>query len=265
MGRKERKKARDVLFLRKWPLAAVAIVAAAGLLVSALGIPSALGQERKLPIYSVGTEEKKVAISFDAAWGNEHTGPLLDILDQYGVKTTFFLVNFWAEKYPEDVKTIHQRGHEVENHSATHPDMTKLSPEQIRTELNTTADTIEGLIGVRPDLFRPPFGAYNNAVIETAEAEGYKVIQWSVDSLDWRNIPASQIIDRVLSQVKPGSIVLFHNNAEHVEEYLPPILEGLHNAGYQVVPIGELIYKDNYHIDNAGKQIRDPQPAAKKE
>ena len=213
------------------------------------------GQEKKLPIYSVGTEEKKVAISFDAAWGNTHTLPILDILDRYGVKSTFFLVKFWAEKYPEDVKEISARGHEVENHSSTHPNMTTLSTEQIKEELAGASSAIESLTGVKPKLFRPPFGAYDNSVIETSEAEGYKVIQWSVDSLDWKDLSADQIVERVLKRVEPGSIVLFHNHATYVEEYLPRILQGLKDMGYQVVPIGELIYWDHYRIDHTGKQI----------
>ncbi|NLT47424.1 MAG: polysaccharide deacetylase family protein [Clostridiales bacterium] len=218
-------------------------------------IPTVIGQERKLPIYSVGTEEKKVAISFDAAWGNSHTGPILDILDQYGIKTTFFLVKFWADKYPEDVKEISRRGHEVQNHSATHPDMTTLSVEQIREEIESAGAAIEALTGIRPNLFRPPFGAYNNRVIETLEEMGYKVIQWSVDSLDWKEISADQIVQRVLSRIEPGAIVLFHNDAVYVEEYLPRILDALVAQGYEVVPISQLIFWENYHIDHTGKQI----------
>ena len=247
---------------KKWPplleiilLASVISVFVLGLSITLFDLPAAFGEEKKLPVYSVGTDEKKVAISFDAAWGNDHTRPILDILDRYGVKTTFFLVKFWAEKYPDDVKEIAARGHEVQNHSATHPDMTKLSREQMTEELKSTEATIERLTGVKPYLFRPPFGAYNNAVIETSEAAGYKVIQWSVDSLDWKELPAQDIIKRVISRVEPGSIVLFHNHALYVEDYLPPIIEALQKEGYQIVPVGELIYRDDYHMDNTGKQI----------
>ena len=220
-------------------------------------LPSVMGAERKLPIYCVDMKEKKIAISFDAAWGDEHTKAILDTLDKFNVKTTFFLVNFWAEKFPEDVKEIAARGHEVQNHSATHPDLSTLSKEQIEKELDVLADTVEKLVGKRPTLLRPPFGAYNNTVIQTAESMGYKVIQWSVDSLDWKSISAQQIIERVTRNVKPGSIVLFHNNAEHVEEYLPVILEKLQADGYEIVPISQLIYRDGYHMDHAGKQVYD--------
>jgi len=214
-------------------------------------------QARKLPIYSVGTDEKKISISFDAAWGNSHTRPILDILDEYGVKTTFFLVKFWAEKYQEDVLEISQRGHEVQNHSATHPDMRTLSEDEICEEVQITGDVIENITGIKPDLFRPPFGAYDNKVIETTEGLGYKVIQWSVDSLDWKDISADQIVDRVVSRVEPGSIVLFHNDGKYVEEYLPRILEQVKDKGFEVVPIGQLIYRNNYFIDHTGRQIKE--------
>ncbi|MBQ9932100.1 MAG: polysaccharide deacetylase family protein [Firmicutes bacterium] len=217
-------------------------------------LPS-FGADRKIPVYSVDTDAKKVAISFDAAWGNEHTEAILDILDQYNVKTTFFLVDFWAKDFPEDVKAIAARGHEVESHSATHPDMANLSPEKIREELNATAETIEGLTGKPPTLFRPPFGSYNNTLMETAEELGYHVIQWSVDSLDWKDISADEVVSRVTGNIQPGSIVLFHNNAETVEEYLPRILEDLQSQGYEIVPVGQLIYKSNYRVDHTGKQI----------
>lgn len=235
--------------------AVVIVLLFAGYASGFIDIPAAMGREKLLPIYSVDTEEKKISISFDAAWGNSHTRPVLDILDKYGIKTTFFLVAFWAEKYPEDLKEISRRGHEVQNHSATHPDMTTLSAEKIREEVETTEAVIEKLTGVKSNLFRPPFGAYNNKVIETLEGLGYKVIQWSVDSLDWKDISADEIVARVVSGIEPGAIVLFHNDAAHVEEYLPQMLEKLIESGYEIVPVGELIYWNDYHMDHTGKQI----------
>lgn len=217
----------------------------------------AFGETRKLPIYCVETEAKKVAISFDAAWGNDYTKGILDILDQHHVKATFFLVDFWVEKYPEDVLEIATRGHDIGNHSSTHPDMAKISSEQIATELNTTADRIQAITGEKPNLFRPPFGSYNNNLINTAESLGYYVIQWDVDSLDWKKISAEQIVERVTRNVKPGSIVLFHNNAEHVLQYLPQIIGKLQSDGYEFVQIKDLIYLDGYHMDHAGKQVKD--------
>lgn len=234
-------------------LAVAAIAVTAGLY--GFGLKAAFGEERQLPIYSVDTQEKKIAISFDCAWGNEHTKPILDILDQYNVKTTFFMVEFWATKFPDDVKEIYSRGHEIGNHSSTHPNMSKLSQEDITRELKGAEDAIVQITGVKPTVFRPPFGAYSNSLVETCEANGYQVIQWDVDSLDWKDITADQIVERVTRNVKPGSIVLFHNNAQYVENYLPAILSKLKEEGYTIVPISQLIMKENYHIDHAGKQV----------
>lgn len=236
-------------------LAALLILTAGFYWLNGGGFDSVFGQDKKLPIYWVDTKEKKVAISFDCAWGNEHTKQILDILDQYDVKTTFFMVKFWAEKFPEDVLEISKRGHEIGNHSSTHPNMSKLSIEDMTKELQGSSDAIEKITGKKPTLFRPPFGAYSNSLIETCEANGYHVIQWDVDSLDWKEITAEQIVDRVTRNVKPGSIVLFHNNAEYVEDYLPAILDKLKSEGYEIVPVGKLIIKGDYHMDHTGKQI----------
>lgn len=146
-------------------------------------IQTAAGQ-KLLPIYSVDTQEKKVAISFDAAWGDEHTQSILDTLDQYNIKATFFLVGFWVDKYPKDVEAIFLKGHEIGNHSSTHPNMSQISKEQIQKELDTTSQKIEAIISQKPTLFRPPFGGYNNTLIETAEELGYQTIQWDVDPVD---------------------------------------------------------------------------------
>lgn len=237
-------------------LAVAALILAVGLNgFSWRGLIPVSGDVKRLPIYSVDTSDKKIAISFDCAWGNEHTKPILDILDQYDVKTTFFMVQFWAEKFPEDVAEIHKRGHEIGNHSSSHPNMAKLSVEDITKELKGAEDAIVKITGEKPVVFRPPFGAYNNSLIDVCESNGYYVIQWSVDSLDWKDITTEQIVDRVTRNVRPGSIVLFHNNAEHVEEYLPAILDKLKSDGYQIVPIGQLIMKENYHMDHTGKQV----------
>lgn len=215
------------------------------------------GGERRIPIYCVDTPDKKVAISFDAAWGDEYTAGILDILDTYDVKATFFLVNFWVEDYPDDVKMISEHGHDIGNHSATHPDMAGLSADKVTEELETTGATIEELTGKRPTLFRPPFGSYSDTLIETAESLGYDTVQWSVDSLDWKDISTEQIVDRVTRNVKNGSIILFHNNAQHVLEYLPLILENLKANGYEVVKINDLIYHGKSHVNEQGCQISD--------
>jgi polysaccharide deacetylase family sporulation protein PdaB len=209
---------------------------------------------RELPIYCVDTPEKKIAISFDAAWGADYTEDLLKILKNYDVKTTFFLVGFWVDKYPDVVKRIDEEGHEIGNHSSKHPHMSQLSKEQIIAELSGTSKKIESITNKKVALFRPPFGDYNNRLIETSREMGLQVIQWDVDSLDYKDYGTDAIVKRVLSKVKNGSIVLFHNNATYTKDALPIILENLRKEEYEIVPVSELIYKENYYIDHTGMQ-----------
>ena len=211
---------------------------------------------RKLPIYSVQTDEKKIAISFDCAWGVDYTDKLLSIMEQEDVKCTFFVVEFWAEKYPEYLKKIVEKGHEVGTHSSTHSKMSKLDVATMTKELQTSTSIIEKTTGQKVTLFRPPFGDYNDALIETAESLGLYTIQWSVDSLDWKDISAQKIINRVVKKVENGCIVLFHNQGKNTAEALPEIIKQLKEKGYTFVPIGQLIYHENYVVDNNGKQIK---------
>lgn len=211
---------------------------------------------RKLPIYAVETEENKVAISFDAAWGADKTRDIMAVCDEYGCKATFFLVGFWIEKYPDMVKEIYNKGFEIGIHSNTHPDMTKLSKSQIREELSLNMKYIEDLTDFRPKLFRPPYGYYNNDLIEICEELGLSCIEWSVDSLDWKGISAGEIASRVSSKATKGSIVLFHNNSDNIVDGLKMVLEMFKCKKTEVVPIGDLIYYDNFRINHQGIQIK---------
>lgn len=222
--------------------------------MSALGgSVSVVSGKRELPIYSVKREDKVIAISFDAAWGGDKTLGILDILDEYDVKTTFFLVDIWTQKYPDLVREIASRGHELGNHSTTHPQMSRLSEAQIKTELNTQADNMQAITGVRPVLFRPPYGDYNNRVIATARAQGYIPIQWSVDSLDWKNRGVQEIVTRA-TKVNSGDIVLFHNDSQYILDALPQVLKFYTENGYSVVPISEILLTGETTIDIQGRQ-----------
>lgn len=211
---------------------------------------------KKLPIYSVKTEENKLSISFDAAWGADKTSLIMDVCDSYNIKATFFLVGFWVEKYPEKVKEIYNRGFEIGIHSNTHPDMTKLTKNQIKEELEININKIVEITGERPKLFRPPYGYYNNNLIEICESMGLSCIEWSVDSLDWKGLSASELSGRVIDKSQNGSIVLFHNNSNNIVDGLKMCLEYFKNKNMQVVPIGDLIYYENFKINNNGEQIK---------
>ena len=232
---------------------------AAVLVIGNSGVISVMnegGEERLLPIYNVDKGEDKVcSITFDAAWDDLDTDKLIEILNKYQVKATFFMVGSWVEKYPESVKKFASNGHEIMNHSDSHPHINQLSEEKVKEEITKCADKIEAATGKRPDLFRGPYGEYNNTVLRAAEAVGNKTIQWDVDSLDWKDLAADDIVARVTKRVKPGSIILFHNGAKNTPEALPEILEKLIADGYRFVPVGELIHRENYTIDHRGRQI----------
>lgn len=210
---------------------------------------------RSLPIYCVDRSDNKIAISFDCAWGVEYTDALLDCLKESNVRATFFMVQFWTEKYPEYVKKIDEAGCEIGTHSATHSYMSKQSETEIRSELTSSAAAIQKITGKNVELFRPPYGDYDNLLIDTCSTMGIYPIQWDVDSLDWKDLSASDIATRVIERVKSGSIILCHNNGLHTAEALPVIIDTLRAKGFDFVPIGELIYRENYTIDAAGKQI----------
>lgn len=215
---------------------------------------SAAATKRVLPVYSVERDGKYCSLTFDAAWGDEDTQKLIDILGRYGVKATFFVVGSWVDKYPESVKALHDAGMEIMNHSDTHAHLSQLSSEQIMKEVNNCSDKIEKITGVRPTLFRCPYGEYNDHVIGTINGMGVTAIQWDVDSLDWKEYDAATITQRVTSRVQPGSIMLFHNAALHTPEALPAILEYLLAEGYTPVPVSQLLLSGDCSIDNNGRQ-----------
>lgn len=212
------------------------------------------GTPRKIPIYSVGREDKYISITFDCAWGTDHTDGILEALAGQNVRATFFMVQFWTEKYPDYVKKISDAGNEIGTHSKTHSYMSKLSASQISAELESSSAAIEAVTGKKVDLFRAPYGDYDDELVNTAEKDGYYTIQWDVDSLDWKDLSANEIVTRVTSRVKSGSVILMHNNGLHTAEAVPVILQTLKERGYTFVPVGELIYRQNYIIDANGRQ-----------
>ena len=209
---------------------------------------------RKVPIYSVDTDLKKVALTFDSAWGADKTLKIIETLKEFNVKATFFLVGFWVEEYPEMVKAINNAGLEIGTHSNTHADFVNLSESEMELELSTSVNLITNITGSKVNLFRAPYGSYNNSVISVAEKQNLTTIQWDVDTLDWKGLSATEINTRVASKVSNGSIILCHNNSENILDALPLMLTTLKNKGYEVTSVGDLIYKDSYYVDNLGIQ-----------
>ncbi len=236
----------------------LALCIVCGLVLAVVGSAGVFAvNDRLLPIYCVETEKKQIAISFDAAWGNDDTETLINILKEYEVPATFFIVGAWVDKYPESVKALSDAGHQIQNHSNTHPHMPQLAKSQIEDEIKSCNEKIKAITGVAPTLLRPPYGDYDNTLIQTLTELNMYTIQWDVDSLDWKeNATADSIANRVITRVKNGSIVLFHNDADHTPEALPTILKTLKDEGYEFVFISDLIMKENYTIDHTGMQCK---------
>ncbi len=213
-----------------------------------------LAVKRELPVYCVEREDNVITVSFDASWGGDQTLRILDLLDEYNAKATFFLVGIWVEKYPELVKEIAARGHEIGNHSDSHPEMSKLSNEQIIRELDGCSDKIEALTGARPTSFRPPYGDYDNEVVTVSRSEGYEVVQWSIDSLDWKNKGVDDLIRRATKNVQKGDIILFHNDSKYILDALPTILKTYQQQGFTMIPAREILLEGETTIDVQGKQ-----------
>ncbi|MDD6360765.1 MAG: polysaccharide deacetylase family protein [Christensenellaceae bacterium] len=240
---------------------ALAIAITATLLIATAAIggiaPVYLANAKRLvPVYSVETEEKVVALTFDAAWGADKTRGIIDLLEKYDADGTFFLVGFWIDKYPEETKLIAEKGLEIGNHSNNHLHMSKLQNDEIKKEIESVNVRLKELTGKTPKYFRPPFGEYDNKLLENVAALDMVGVQWSVDSLDWKGLSGEEIAKRVLSRVHNGAIILFHNNSDHVLDALPIILPKLKADGYKCVSLDELVMTENYIIDNRGVQHR---------
>lgn len=218
---------------------------------------SAAANTKLCPIYRVQTEQKLVALTFDAAWGNQDTETLCKILKENGATATFFLVGQWVDKYPESVKQIDDYGYEIGNHSNTHPYFSKISKNEIVNEVTACNEKISALTGKTPSVFRMPYGDYNNTAISTVGELNMYSVQWTCDSKDWmKNATADSIVQNALKKLQPGSIILFHNAATYTPQALPEVIKRLKAEGYTFCTVSQLIYKDNYTINHAGEQIK---------
>ncbi|MEI3036216.1 MAG: polysaccharide deacetylase family protein [Oscillospiraceae bacterium] len=211
--------------------------------------------EKELPIYSVQREEALVALTFNCAWEENDIPQLLDLLERENIKATFFLVGQWIERYPDSVRQIVDAGHEIGNHSYSHVDFVGAGEEVIRQQMEKTDALIREVTGSDPVLARVPSGSYDSRVIRLLRQEGYEVIQWDVDSIDWKKPPAKEITERILTKVQNGSIVLFHSGAATTLEALPDVIAGLREKGYCFTTVGDLLLKGETVMDHTGRQM----------
>jgi polysaccharide deacetylase family sporulation protein PdaB len=213
------------------------------------------GKVRMIPIYSVQNNENKVAITFDCAWGAKDIPIILSILKEKDVKATFFVVGEWVRRNPEETKMIAEQGHDIANHSENHFKMSAISKEKIKKEIAQCTKTIEETTGKTPDLFRAPYGDYNDSVLSIARQLGYYTIQWSVDSMDWKPGISQQAILNRISNIKSGDILLFHNDTPHTDKILGKVIDIIREKGFNAVPVSQLILRDNYEILHDGRQV----------
>ncbi|MCH5184857.1 MAG: polysaccharide deacetylase family protein [Oscillospiraceae bacterium] len=225
---------------------------AAGFIVSGRYI-AASSSPKEIPVYCVDTEKNEISITFDCAWSADDIDSVIETLAKYNCPATFFAVGDWVEKYPDAVKKLSENGHTVANHSYSHAHFNNLTAQQMLSDMDKCDSLIESVTGKRPVLFRAPYGEYNDTLIRQCGNTGRFYIQWSVDSLDWTDISADEIYNRVVQKTKPGDIILFHNGTKYTKDVLPRILEKL-SENYTFTLTENMIYKDNYTIDHTGRQ-----------
>ncbi len=224
---------------------------------AAYGVKSAAVSvdQKKIPIYSVDTQDKKIAVTFDAAWSNSDTDLLLSILDKHNAKATFFFTGEWVSKYPDDVRKIYAAGHSCQNHSDSHRHIKGMSSDELMSDILACNDKIKAITSVSPTFYRGPYGEYNNTLLNCTDELKMYALQWDVDSRDWQKKKSPQeICEHIVKYAECGSIILFHNDLKGTAEALDLTLSALSKKGYSCVTAEELVYKENYYIDSSGVQ-----------
>lgn len=202
-------------------------------------------------IYSVKTDKKQVALTFDISWGEERTEPILEVLKKKGLKkATFFLSSPWVETHPDIVKKIVDMGYEIGSHGHRHDNYSGYTDEQIRTQISKAHQILQKATGKEPKLIRFPNGDFDKRVLKIADQMGYTTIQWDTDSLDWMNPGKEKIVKRVVEKAHPGDIILMHasDSCRQTHEALPEIIDTLKSKGYEFVTVSELIAGANTKI-----------------
>ena len=232
----------------------VAVLIAVANIGNISAIPTAATQ-KYLPIYNVQTEESKIAFTMNCAWNADDIDSILETLKNNDVHITFFMVGDWVDKYPEAVKKIYEAGHEIGSHSNTHPHVNNLTAEKNLEEIQLSVNKIEKITGNKTILYRAPYGEYNDTVIKTAQENGYYTIQWNLDTLDYEGLTGEEMWNRIKNKLDKGSIILSHNGTKHTADSLDMLIKNIKASGFQVTTVSDLIYKDNYTINNNGTQI----------
>lgn len=248
-----------VINLRKILLALGALCASLVLCIGGDFIVSDIietsSSNRLLPIYSVEREDKMVALTFDCAWGADDIPDIINTLNKNDVKAAFFMVGSWIEKNPDKVKLMYENGMDIGNHSNSHAHVNNLSYEANIEDMKLCNEKIKKITGEEIKLYRGPYGEYNDTVISAAEKLNMKVIQWDVDTLDYTGKTQDAMCERIKKKIRNGSIILMHNDTKYTASGLQKIIDTIKELGYEIVPVSEMIYYENYKINHEGRQI----------
>ena len=207
-------------------------------------------------VYSVSTNQKVIALTFDISWGDKRAEPILKVLKDKGLqKATFFISSPWSQTHPEIVKDIQKQGFEIGSHGHKHENYSQLTDDEISTQLKSAHHILTDVTGQAPKLLRLPNGDFDKRVLRIADSMGYKVIQWDTDSQDWMNKDTQDIVDRVVNKAHPGDIVLLHASdiAKHTGEALPAIIDELRAKGYDFATVSDLLDQSSAQ----GNEVRD--------
>ncbi|OBZ15282.1 MULTISPECIES: polysaccharide deacetylase family sporulation protein PdaB [Bacillales] len=242
--------------LKRYFLITIALVFSVGIIYAERDNITVFAPQQPAAIYSVPTDKKVVALTFDISWGEKRAEPILNVLKEKNIKqATFFLSSPWSQSHPDIVKKIQEAGFEIGSHGHKHDNYSKLSDEEIRKQITTAHTILSDVTGKQPNLIRLPNGDFDKRVLRIAEELQYKVIQWDTDSLDWMNIGTDKIINRVVTRAHPGDIILFHasDSVKQTHEALPTVIDQLRDKGYDFVTVSDLITQTE--ID--GKAVQD--------
>ena len=191
----------------------------------------------------------------NCAWNADDIDSILDTLNKCNVKITFFIVGDWADKYPEAVKKISENGHEIGNHSNTHPHVNKLNIDKNCEEITKCSEKLKNITGKEVNLYRCPYGEYNNTVINAANSLNYYSIQWSLDTLDYTGLTGNEMWNRLDRKLKKGDIILMHNGTKHTADSLELLIKNIQSKGLEIKKVSDILYKDNYKINENGTQV----------
>ncbi|MBO2945778.1 polysaccharide deacetylase family sporulation protein PdaB [Paenibacillus sp. F411] len=234
--------------IKRFSFVLAAAVFAVGVIYVESDHISVFSENTPAAVYSVPTEKKQIALTFDISWGEKRAEPILQVLKDKGVsKASFFLSAPWSKSHPDIVSKIKEGGFEIGSHGFKHDNYSTLSDEEIRKQITTAHSILTTVTGQEPRLIRLPNGDFDKRVLSIADSLNYTVIQWDTDSQDWKNIGTDQIVDRVVSKAHPGDIVLLHasDSVKQTHEALPDIIDELRRKGYEFVTVTDLLQQSS--------------------